>query len=239
MTNSDNNNKPLTLAIDIGGSKIKMLVLNASGEPVTERTRCETPRPAVPAGILKAIESQLGQHGDFDRISIGFPGVVIDGVTINAANLDEEWQGFNLAKAVRDMAFVPVRVANDADIQGYGAIRGHGVELVVTLGTGFGSSLFVDGQLVPNLELGHHIFEHDLTYEQRLGQAARKESGNKEWRARLKRAINQLEALFNPTTIYIGGGNAKKIKSELPANVETSENIAGILGGIKLWGDDS
>lgn len=238
MTKTNNNN-PLTLAIDIGGSKIKMLVLNASGEPVTERTRCDTPRPAVPDAILAAIESQLTMHGDYHRISIGFPGVVIDGVTMNAANLHQDWQGFNLAKAVRDMAFVPVRVANDADIQGYGAIHGHGVELVITLGTGFGSSLFVDGLLVPNLELGHHTFEQDLTYEQLLGQAARKESGNQAWRARLLRAIDQLEALFNPTRILIGGGNAKKIKVELPENVEISENIAGILGGIKLWGKNS
>ncbi len=237
MTNT--NNKPLTLAIDVGGSKIKMLVLDSSGTPVTERTRCETPRPAVPAAILKAIESQLDAHGQFDRISVGFPGVVMDGVTMNAANLHPDWQGYNLAKAVRDMAFVPVRVANDADIQGYGVIQGSGVELVITLGTGFGSSLFVDGKLVPNLELGHHNFEKGHTYEERLGQAGRKACGNDVWRKRLIRALRQLDELFNPTRIYIGGGNAKKIKTNLPEKIMLTENIAGILGGIRLWSQDS
>ena len=226
---------PLTLAIDIGGSKIKMLVMDGNGDPVTERTRCETPIPATPESVLNAIEPQLTQHGFYHRISVGFPGVVIDGVTLAAANLGQGWPGFNLASELSDIASVPVRVANDADIQGFGSIKGQGVELVVTLGTGFGSSLFVNGALVPNLEMGQHPFKDNKTYEQLLGQKARKEVGNKQWSELLLEALDQLDRLFNPSSIYVGGGNTKKIKLPLPDKVEITENIAGILGGIKLW----
>ncbi len=103
------------------------------------------------------------------------------------------------------------------------------------LGTGFGSALLVDGVLVPNLELGHHPFELGQTYEVLLGQSARRNVGNKEWSERLLRAINQLDALFNPVTIYVGAGNTKKLKVTLPEHVKITPNITGILGGIKLW----
>ena len=232
----NNDNKgPLTLAVDIGGSGIKMLVLDTEGNPVTERTRRATPHPALPEAVLTELLAQLPEHGDFDRISVGFPGVVVDGVTINAANLHKDWIGFDLAGTIKERASVPVRVANDADIQGFGVIKGTGVELVLTLGTGFGSALFIDGILVPNLELGHHRFKHGKTYEQLLGQFARKEAGNKKWRGRLLEALRELDHLFNPNVIYLGGGNAKKVKVPLPEHVELTHNIAGILGGIKLW----
>lgn len=116
-----------------------------------------------------------------------------------------------------------------------GAIQGHGVELVVTLGTGFGSALFLEGRLVPNLELGHHPFEKKRTYEESLGQAALDKVGKKRWNRRLERAIARLQALFHFNTLYIGGGNAKKIRFDLPDNVSTVPNITGILGGIRLW----
>ncbi len=231
--------EPLTLAIDIGGSGIKMLVLDNSGNPVTERTRLPTPHPATPDAVLTTIEAQLKDHGSFDRISVGFPGVVTDGMTISAHNLHKDWVGFELAKTINEMTSLPVKVANDADIQGFGVIKGKGVELVLTLGTGFGSALFVDGNLVPNLELGHHRFKNGKTYEELLGQYARKHDGKDKWRRRVVDAIHNLDALFNPAVIYIGGGNAKKIKVPLPEHVEITHNIAGILGGIKLWAQNN
>ncbi len=128
-----------------------------------------------------------------------------------------------------------MRVANDADIQGYGAISGQGVELVITLGTGFGSALFVDGKLVPNLEMGHHPFRKKDTYEEQLGRAALEEVGKKNWNERLEKAIANLERLFNYDLLYIGGGEAKKINFELPKNAKIVPNVAGLLGGIKLF----
>lgn len=224
-----------TLAIDIGGSGLKMLVLDETGQPVTERTRVLTPQPATADAVLAALSEMLPSHGAFDRVSVGFPGVVEDGVVKSAANLDPSWIGLGVAAALSERTGKPTRAANDADIQGWGVIEGKGVELVVTLGTGLGSAIFVNGDLVPNLELGHHPFERDCTYEERLGKKALKKAGKKKWLRRVDRAIALLDATFNYTTLHIGGGNAKKLGDDLPPNVKIGENVAGLLGGIALW----
>jgi polyphosphate glucokinase len=129
----------------------------------------------------------------------------------------------------------PVRVINDADLQGYGVISGQGVELVLTLGTGLGAALYVNGQLVPNLELGHHPWKKDKTYEERLSDAELKEIGKKHWSRRVLEMIAQLEPIFNYDTLYIGGGNAEDIKGDLPQNVKLFTNVEGMAGGCKLW----
>jgi polyphosphate glucokinase len=224
-----------TLAIDIGGSGLKMIVLDEAGTPVTERTRIATPQPATSDAVLEALSSMLGAHGAFDRVSVGFPGVVEEGVVKSAANLDPSWIGVDVVAALSERSGKPTRAANDADIQGWGVIEGKGVELVVTLGTGLGSAIFVNGDLVPNLELGHHPFERDSTYEERLGKKALKKAGKKKWNRRVERAITLLNATFNYTTLHIGGGNAKKLSFDLPPNVKIGQNVAGLLGGIALW----
>jgi polyphosphate glucokinase len=226
-----------TLAIDIGGTGIKAIVLDPKGAPLTERARIETPQPATPDAVIKVIVDIVGKLGDYDRISVGYPGVVRNGKTETAANLDKKWIGFDLEKALFKKLGKPVRVCNDADVQGFGAVEGHGVELVITLGTGLGCALFVNGQLVPNLELAHHPYRRGKTYEQMLGKKALEKVGKKKWNKRLQRAIKQLETLFNYDHLFIGGGNAKKIKFKLPANARTVENMAGLLGGIALWRD--
>lgn len=226
-----------TLAVDIGGSGIKVMVLDEAGEPLTERSRVETPQPPKPEPVLEAIAALAAEQGEFDRVSVGFPGVVSNGVTKTAVNLDPDWVGFDLATALKTRLGQPVRVANDADIQGLGAIAGQGVELVVTLGTGFGSALFVDGKLVPNLEAGHHPFRKGETYEQQLGRAALDAVGQKRWNRRLEKAIANLQNLFNCECLYLGGGNAKKITLDLPPTVKIVPNVNGLLGGIALWRD--
>jgi polyphosphate glucokinase len=130
---------------------------------------------------------------------------------------------------------VPVRVANDADVQGFGAIEGRGVELVLTLGTGLGSALFVNGMLVPNLEAAHHPFRKKKTYEECLGIASLEKAGHKRWNKDLRLAIVELEKLFNYDCLFVGGGNARRIVGELPPNVKVVDNVAGLLGGIALW----
>lgn len=184
---------------------------------------------------MAVLEELARMQGDFERISVGFPGVVIDGEIRTAVNLHPDWVGFNLAEALEKRTGRPARVANDADIQGLGVVEGVGVEMVLTLGTGMGSSLFVNGQLVPNLELGHHPFRKDKTYEELVGQAALKELGRKKWNRRLAEAIDVLDRIFNYHTLYLGGGNAKKIEFELPAKVKQVPNVTGLLGGIALW----
>ncbi len=235
---TDTNKQPLqVLSVDIGGSGIKAMVLNETGQAITERHRIKTPHPPTPEAVLEVIGQLAAQQGAFEQVSVGFPGVVQHGVTKTAVNLTAEWIGFDLAAALTEQLGKPVQVANDADIQGYGAISGKGVELVVTLGTGFGSALFVNGHLVPNLEMAHHPFQKEKTYEQQLGRKALKKKGNKTWNRNLAKAITNLEKLFNYDHLYIGGGETKRIKIELPKNVTMVPNSAGILGGIALWKD--
>lgn len=223
-----------TLAVDIGGSGIKVMVLDEEGIPQGERDRLETPQPAYPEPVLLLIET-LAKDKVFDRVSVGFPGVVRDGITETAVNLTPEWVGFDLATALTQRLNKPTRVINDADMQGLGAISGRGVELVITLGTGFGSALFVNGKLVPNLEMGHHPFRKGETYEQQLGRAALDVNGKKKWNERLQKAIATLEKLFNYDGLYIGGGNTDRINFELPPRVKIVPNVSGLLGGIALW----
>ncbi|NEP11236.1 MAG: ROK family protein [Symploca sp. SIO2C1] len=224
-----------TLTVDIGGSGVKAMILDKAGNPLTERSRVETPQPPKPDAIIEAITHLATEQGEFERVSVGFPGVVTNGVTKTAVNLDPDWIGLDLATKLSERLGKPVRVANDADIQGYGAISGKGVELVITLGTGFGSALFVEGKLVPNLEAGHHPFRKKDTYEEQLGRVALEKVGKKKWNSRVKKAIASLEHLFNYDCLYIGGGEAKKINFELPHNVKIVPNVNGLLGGIALW----
>jgi polyphosphate glucokinase len=226
---------PRTLAIDIGGSGLKCLVLDPKGEAITERLRESTPETPTPVAVLPLLQKMAVEHGAFDRISVGFPGVVVSGEVRTAVNLHEAWVGFHLGRALEELLGKPARVANDADVQGLGVIEGRGVELVLTLGTGIGSALFTEGHLVPNLELGHHPFEKSKTYEERLGDEALKKKGTDRWNQRLQRAIATLDYIFNFRVLYLGGGNAKKIAFELPKNVQPVANIYGLLGGIRLW----
>lgn len=224
-----------TLTVDIGGSGVKAMILDEAGKSLTERSRVETPQPPKPDAVIDAIAQLATKQGDFDRVSVGFPGVVRGGITETAVNLDPDWIKFDLATVLSQRLGKPVRVANDADMQGLGAISGKGVELVITLGTGFGSALFLDGKLVPNLEMGHHEFRKGETYEEQLGRAALDKAGEKKWNNRLEKAIASLEHLFNYDYLYIGGGEAKKVTLQLPSNVKIVPNISGLLGGIALW----
>lgn len=225
---------PYTLAVDIGGTGIKSMLLDASGRQSGNRVRQPTPRPATPQAVLALIKSMLPDT-TYDRLSVGFPGVVVEGVIHSAPNLHKSWAGFNLQQALGELTGRPVRVLNDAGIQGLGVIAGRGVELVLTLGTGMGFALFVDGRYVPNLEMAHHPFGKGRTYEESIGNAARIEAGNRKWNKRVQQVLQVVQRIFNPAVIYIGGGNAEKLKGELPANVKRVENVAGLLGGIKLW----
>jgi polyphosphate glucokinase len=223
--------------VDVGGTGIKAMILSSNGKPLTKRTRMKTPRPAAPGAVMKAIVGLAKALGVFDRVSVGFPGVVRRGVAVTAPNLDGNWRGVQLAEVLSKKLGKPVRVANDADIQGFGVIAGHGVELVITLGTGFGAGLFADGKSFPNLEIAHHPFQKGKTYEELLGDAARKKVGKKKWNKRLVKAIHLLERTFNYDRLYLGGGNAMRVTAKLPRNVTLVSNAAGLLGGIALWRD--
>jgi polyphosphate glucokinase len=228
---------PRTLCIDIGGTGLKALIVSAAGKPLTERVRVETPRPATPQAVLKALENLVAPLGAFERASVGFPGVCIDGVTKTAHNLHPKWLGFPLAKTLARVLKRPTRVINDAGVQGYGVVRGKGVEMVLTFGTGMGCALFVEGRYVPNIELAHHPFKGKKTYEDYIGKGALERVGKKKWNRRVAKVVAQVEPIFNPQFLYLGGGNAKHITVHLPPHVKLVSNTAGLFGGIALWKD--
>jgi polyphosphate glucokinase len=235
--NTKGPHSPITLAIDIGGSGIKGILLNPSGQPVSERIRMATPQPATPQVIVPLISEIAKSLSRFDRVSVGFPGVIHQGLVKTAPNLDASWPGTDLVGELERQLNKPVRAANDADVQGYGAIKGQGVEMVITLGTGFGTALFINGHLVPNLEIAHHPFRKQETYEVQLGASALKDVGKKRWNQRLAKAIEILDRVINFDHLYIGGGNGKKVTIPLPTHATIISNTAGLLGGIALWAD--
>jgi polyphosphate glucokinase len=223
-----------TLAVDIGGTGIKAEALDENGKPITQRQRIPTPSNATPRKVIAIVRKLAKMVGPFERVSVGFPGVVKHGVIYTAPNLGKGWNNFDLQDALRKKLKRPVRLANDADVQGLGCETGRGVELVITLGTGVGSVLFVDGHRI-HLELGHHPFHKGKTYEDELGHRALARKGKKKWNKLLAEALADLAQTFNYDRLYIGGGSAKVITLKLPRNVKTVSNLQGLLGGIKLW----
>jgi len=226
---------PITMTIDIGGSGLKAMLLDATGTPVSERQRVVTPAVPTPKAVLKSLDQLRKLMPAFDRVSVGFPGVVKHGCIYLAVNMHPLWaKGFPLEAELQKRWKKPVRVGNDADVQGYGAIQGYGVELTLTLGTGLGSALFTDGRLVPGLELGHHPWK-TKTYEDYLGRRGLDKFGKKAWNKFLLQAILETQKLFNWDHLYLGGGNTKKITFILPRNVKVVPNTTGLLGGVALW----
>ncbi|HEY9230660.1 MAG TPA: ROK family protein [Blastocatellia bacterium] len=224
------------LAIDIGGSGLKAAILDLNGDLLSERVRIETPKNLVPDALLQALVNLVEPFAAYDVVSVGFPGVVRKGVIITAPNLGtKQLKGYNLQLALEKQLGKPARVLNDADMQGFAAIKGEGVEMVITLGTGFGSALFLDGELAPHLEISHIPFRKGEDYDQQVGNAARKKIGKKRWNRRVQRAIKNLRILTNFDRLYIGGGNADKLKLELEPDIEVISNENGVRGGAWLW----
>jgi polyphosphate glucokinase len=227
---------PLTLGVDIGGTNVKASVLDREGKLVAEQVRTPTPKPATPKAVIKAIEQLAVRLPSFDRISVGFPGVVKSGTTITAPNLGtDHWAGVRLIELLSKQFDSPVRVLNDAAVQGLGVVQGQGLECVLTLGTGVGCALFRDRRLLLPLELGQHRARKGKSYDQYIGQAALAAKGPGAWNRRVAKAIGYVSELTVCDTLYVGGGNARKITFKLPQNVKTVSNTAGITGGVRLW----
>jgi len=226
-----------TLAIDIGGTGVKAALLDPSGQMIGGRSRVPTPpTPVTPKQLTRAIDQAIAPLGDFDRASVGFPGAVRDGRVLTAPHLGTEvWAGFDLQSALSEHWGKPVRVMNDADVQGFGAIQGEGVEMVLTLGTGAGTALFHYGRILPHLELSHHPVRGNKTYDEYLGREARVKKGKKAWNKRVLRCIDILRTVVNFDHLYLGGGNAKDIEFDLPPDVTIVPNSDGLTGGIALW----
>lgn len=225
------------LGIDIGGSFLKAAVLDAHGRMLTEKLKVKTPEPCPPRVMVRALVKLITPLPHYNHIAIGFPGVVRDGRVITAPHWGtRSWARFELAHTLSSrLGGAPARLINDAEMQGLAVIRGKGLELVLTLGTGAGTALFRDGEIMPHLELAHHpIHKHD-SYNDYVGNAALKRIGRKRWNKRVARTIEILQSLLHYDHLYIGGGNASRITLRLPASVSLVSNDAGIEGGAALW----
>ncbi|HEY7579796.1 MAG TPA: ROK family protein [Acetobacteraceae bacterium] len=228
--------EPLTLAIDVGGTHLKAGVLTPAGRMTAGPVRVVTPNPSTPDAVIAALAELVLPLGAFQRASIGFPGVVRAGRVLTAPNLgNTAWHDVPLARTLSDRLRVPARLANDATVQGLGVIAGHGLECVITLGTGMGFAVFEQGLPGPHLELSQHPVRGGKTYDQYIGDAARRDAGSKRWNRRVRKAIGFIATLTDFDVLYIGGGNARHIDGDLPEKVRLVSNEAGITGGIRLW----
>jgi polyphosphate glucokinase len=225
-----------TLAIDVGGTGLKASVLDAAGRMTVKHVRVATPYPCRPKVLIDALVEIAKSLPAFDRISVGFPGVVRNGHVITAPHFGTKWWcNFPLASELSHRLGKPVRLLNDAEVQGLALIARRGLEVVLTLGTGVGSAVFTDGRLAPHLELAHHPIHNNKTYNEYLGNAALHAHSAKKWNRRVREMIAIVATLLNYDVLYIGGGNAIKIKGKIPSNVRLCSNDAGITGGIHLW----
>ena len=224
------------LSIDIGGSHVKATILNAAGELQVPYQKVVTPDPATPENMLKAIQELVKTFSPYDKISTGFPGYVRDGIVKTAPNLGTSyWKDVDLAKKLEATLGKPARVVNDADMQGLGVVDGKGLELVLTLGTGFGTALLLDGKLLPHLEMAHHPIAKKLTYDDYVGEKALETEGAEKWNKRMQKVFEVLKTVFNYDRLYIGGGNARKLTMKLDDNMKLISNKDGIRGGSRLW----
>lgn len=237
-----------TLSIDVGGTRLKASVLDRRGRMLVDKVRIDTPYPCPPEVLVESLGHLARDLPAYHRVSVGFPGLIRKGVVRQVPSLSRRrrggpadrklaacWSGFPLRDVLEEAFGVPTLVANDADIQGSGTVRGEGFELVVTLGTGVGCALFEDGVLLPHLELSHGHYKRGVSIDIALGNAERERIGNKRWNRRVARGLLWLERMVLFDRMYLGGGNAKHLALDLGPRVEIVSNLAGITGGIRLW----
>ncbi|HUM96640.1 MAG TPA: ROK family protein [Chitinophagaceae bacterium] len=224
------------LCIDIGGSHIKAAVLDASGLIIQPYSKAVTPAKADPQQLLKAIQQLVTHFSNYDKIAVGFPGYIKNGVVQTAPNLDNEsWRCVELQSKISEALQKPCKLVNDADLQGIGIVEGHGFEIMITLGTGFGSAFLYNGVLLPHIELAHHPLTKKMTYDDFIGEKAIEKIGKKKWNKRMQKVLKILKTVFNYDHLYLGGGNTEKINFPLDENITKVTNLDGIKGGPRMW----
>ena len=234
------------LGIDVGGTGIKgAMVETSTGVLVSERIRIKTPRPATPEAIGITLKDIVDRHNWTGPVGIGFPAAIQHGISRTAANIDMAFIGLPVAEYFSVQAGCTAYVANDADVAGLAEMRFGagkdvaGVVLIITIGTGLGTALFSNGQLLPNTELGHVLLDNGLEAEQYASEAVRI-GENLEWKVwgkRFNRYLTTMENLFWPDLIILGGGVSKKlhkfaplITTQAPIVPAMFLNQAGIVG---------
>ncbi len=234
------------LGIDIGGSGIKAALVDCqSGELCSERLRVATPRPATPESVANAVSELVSRFDYSGLVGCCFPTIVVGGRARSASNMGQEWIGVAIDETFSAATGLPFTVLNDADASGMAEMRlGAGVGLdgtviKITVGTGIGSALFYEGQLIPNLELGHMAGHDGVPYERWASDRARKteELSWEEWGTRFDGFLRRAARVCTPDHFILGGGVSKKYDSyqnyltvDTPVHVARFLNDAGIIG---------
>lgn len=238
-----------TLTFDVGGTGLKATVLDGTGVPLVERLRVRTPYPCPPERLIATLLEVSEQLPAFDRLSVGLPGMIRNGCVLATPHFVTEagpftpvrpdllaaWSNYDAATELHKAFACPVRVVNDAELAGYGVVTGTGFEVLFALGTGLGAALFDNGRILPKLELSQAPFRRGETYDQQLGDHARRAVGNLTWTRRVERALARWHAVLWWDRLYVGGGNAKYLVGDLGFEHTRVGNEAGLLGGHKLW----
>jgi polyphosphate glucokinase len=221
-----------TLAFDVGGSNVKAALLGSTGDQVTERIKEPTPYPLTPRSLIGVFERIAADIPHYDRVAVGIPGIVHRDVVYSLpASSSRLFKRFPLGTELGARLRAPVRVTNDAVMHGLATIHGKGVEMVITLGTGLGTALFIDGVLSAHYQTLPDDDEPFSPY----GNAALKRIGQRRWEKRVLALCNQLRIISNFDHLYVGGGNSKRLEGPLPPCVTRIDNVAGVLGGHRLW----
>jgi polyphosphate glucokinase len=224
------------LCIDVGASGLKAAVISPRGKYLVKRVRVKTPKRRGPRDIVKALTELVTPLAPFDHVSIGFPGMVRGGKVMTAPNFGtRDWAGFDLVGAMRKKLARPVKLLNDADVQGMAVIKGKGLELVCTLGTGLGTAWFRNGELMPHMDLAHLVMHRKDDLDIYLGDKTRRSISNAHWNRRVKKLIEVLHTVFAYDHLYLGGGNSRCVSFKLPRNVSLVSNDAGMEGGAFAW----
>ncbi len=234
------------LGIDVGGSGIKGAIVDTkTGNLTSERHRIPTPIPATPEAVATTIQELVHHFNWKGLVGCGFPTPQHHGKCLSGGNLHENWKDVQIDQLFEKTTGNSFTVVNDADAAGlaeinFGAGKGvPGTVIMITLGTGIGSGIFLNGKLLPNSEFGHVLYKNGDIFEKYAADSARKREGlsRKAWGKRLHEYFDHLKLLLSPDLIIIGGGASKKlhkfedqIKVDIPIVSATSQNNAGIIG---------
>lgn len=243
----------MTLSVDCGGGGIKASVVDEGGTLMAPARRTPTPYPLPPELLVRTVVDLASALPDATRVTMGMPGMIRHGVVIATPHyitkegprsrvlpeLVEAWSHFDMRRAIAHALRLPTLVLNDAEVAGAGVIAGKGLEMIITLGTGLGNSVFDGGRLAPHVEVSQGFVRWGLTYDDYIGEHERLRLGDAHWSRRVRRVVDGLRPMYMWDRLYLGGGNSKRItppnRMRMGENVVVVPNDAGIIGGVRAW----